>query len=278
MQHRFFEVDVFSTGAFSGNPLAVVADAEHLSEAQMQRIARWTNFSETTFLSAPGAAGADYQVRIFSPAGELPFAGHPTLGSARVFAELSGGNLSARSRLVQHCPGGLITVRAQEGIFSFANPPLHRSAALRPAEFEQACDFLGLEPGQALDHAWVDNGPGWRLLHVPDAEVLRGLRPRFGSAAACKVGVVALTDPPAEDAYEVRAFTPAFEDPVTGSLQGGIAQFLRSRGLVPERYTAVQGLSLGRRGRVHIEDDSTDIWVGGRATIRVRGCLDSGEV
>lgn len=270
MQHQFFEVDVFATGPFSGNPLAVVADADGLSTEEMQRISNWTNFSETTFLCSPTEPGADYRVRIFTPYEEFPFAGHPTLGTARVFAELSG----ATGSVVQECGVGLVTVRQEEGRFAFATPPLKRSEALTEKELSEAAAVLGISAEDVVDSGWVDNGPGWRLVQLNSAAAVRALEPT--PTPGVKVGVVGLSggDSPA---YEVRAITGQFEDPVTGSFNGGAAQFLRAKGVVPERYTAAQGGQVGRSGLVHITDDGEDIWVGGRAHIRVRGTLEAGE-
>lgn len=269
MQHKYFEVDVFATAPFSGNPLGVITGADSLTTAQMQKIANWTNFSETTFLLEPHHPEADYRVRIFTPTEEFDFAGHPTLGSARVFSELTG----KRSALVQECGVGLVHLREDNGVYSFATPPLRRDGALSPEELEETCRFLNITPADVVDSGWVDNGPGWRLIQLADAASVRALQP--SPIPGVKVGVVGLEVPGSETAYEVRAFTSAFEDPVTGSFNGGAAQFLRGRGLVPNTYVAAQGSQLGRAGRVHIHDDGTDIWVGGAVAIRVRGTLES---
>ncbi|MFH6889867.1 PhzF family phenazine biosynthesis protein [Corynebacterium aurimucosum] len=268
MQHRFFEVDVFATGPFTGNPLAVVADADGLSTEEMQRIAHWTNFSETTFLCSPTDPGADYRVRIFTPHEEFPFAGHPTLGSARVAAELLGKS----GTLIQECGVGLVTVRQEEGRFAFATPPLLRHGELSEAERSEAAAVLGIDEESIVDSGWVDNGPGWRLVQLESAETVRQLRPT--PTPGVKVGVVGLTGD-TEPAYEVRAITGQFEDPVTGSFNGGAAQFLRAKGAVPARYTAAQGSQIGRDGRVFINDDGDELWVGGNVHIRVRGTLGS---
>lgn len=270
MQYRFFELDVFSTGPFSGNPLAVVADADGLSTEQMQAIAAWTNFSETTFLLEPTDAGADYRVRIFTPTEEFDFAGHPTLGTAAAWRAM--GNQPARpGSIIQECGVGLVTVREEGGSFAFATPPLRADAPLSQAELTAACADLGLEPDEIVDHAWGDNGPGWQILQLRSAEAVRAVQP--AAVRSTKVGVVGLG--PGECAYEVRAFTPRFEDPVTGSLNGAVAQFMRSRGLVPASYAAAQGSQVGRNGRVSIVDDGSDIWVGGTVTVRVVGTLES---
>ena len=272
MHHEFFEVDVFATGAFNGNALAVIAGADGLSTEQMQAIANWTNFSETTFLLTPHDARADYRVRIFTPYEEFDFAGHPTLGSAAAWRAL-GNSPRTKGTIVQECGVGLVTVREEGEVLSFATPPLRREEPLSPADLKEACGGLGLDSADIVDHGWVDNGPGWRLLQLPDAAAVRAVKPRTERP---KVGVVGLNPNAAEGepAYEVRAFTTQFEDPVTGSFNGGAAQFMRSRNLVPTRYTATQGSQIGRAGEVFINDDGTDIWVGGRAQIRVRGTLE----
>lgn len=271
MRHEYFEVDVFATTAFSGNPLAVIAGADELSSEQMQRIANWTNFSETTFLLRPTTPDADYRVRIFTPHEEFPFAGHPTLGTARVFAELTG----KEGDLVQECGVGLVRIKQEDRVFSFATPELQRSGTLSESELAETADALGVSSDDIVDAAWVDNGPGWRLVQLTDADTVRALRPSY--SRDIKVGVVGLAANPTEGQplYEVRAFTRKFEDPVTGSFNGGAAQFMRERELVPARYTARQGSQLGRDGLVHIADDGANIWVGGSIHIRVRGELES---
>ena len=269
MQHRFFEVDVFATGPFSGNPLAVIADADDLSTEEMQRIAHWTNFSETTFLCSPTDPAADYRVRIFTPHEEFPFAGHPTLGSARVVAELHG----TTGTLVQECGVGLVTVRQEDGRFSFATPPLVREGELSESELEEAASALGVDIADVVDSGWVDNGPGWRLVQLESADSVRALAPT--PTKGVKVGVVGLCDAGSDPAYEVRAITAQFEDPVTGSFNGGAAQFLRAKNAVPARYTAAPGSQVGRDGRVYITDDGDNIWVGGEVHVRVRGTVES---
>lgn len=263
----FLELDVFSTGPFSGNPLAVVAGAEALSTRQMQRIAAWTNFSETTFLLPPTADGADYRVRIFTPVEEFEFAGHPTLGSAAAWLEL-GGQPGAPGRVVQECGAGNVEVRIQGGTFAFATPPLRRSGSLPDEERSRIREAFGIGEHSLVDAAFGDNGPGWKLALLDDVETLRGLN--HPKTPGLKVAFAALTGG-ADPAYELRAFTPTFEDPVTGSANGAMAQWLRERGDVPERYAVSQGAAVGRTGRVEITDDGDNIWVGGRAEVRVRG-------
>lgn len=270
MHLDYFEVDVFATTAFSGNPLAVIAGADELSTEQMQRIANWINFSETTFLLHPTTTDADYRVRIFTPHEEFAFAGHPTLGTARVFCELTGHT----GDLVQECGVGLVDIKEEREVFSFATPALYKSGPLSAAELSESAAALGIDEADICDAAWADNGPGWRLVQLRDAAAVRALQPN--NARGIKVGVVGLESlqQAGQPLYEIRAFTPGFEDPVTGSLNGAAAQFMRERGLVPDSYTARQGSQLGRNGLVHITDDGASVWVGGNVHVRVRGSLE----
>lgn len=265
----YLELDVFATGAFTGNPVGVVAAADALSEAEMAGIAAWTNFSETTFLLEPQDPGADYRVRIFTPTEEFPFAGHPTLGTAAAWLEL-GGTPARPGTVVQECGVGLVEVRVGADELAFATPPLRRTGPLDEAELERVTSAFGLSRDEIVAHAWGDNGPGWRLVQLADPARLDSLK--HPGPGGPKVGFIALTG---EDAplYRVRAFTPNFEDPVTGSLNGAAAQWLRARGLAPLRFTAAQGAHVGRAGEVCLTDDGTAIWVGGRVRTRVRGTL-----
>lgn len=265
MKFPLFEVDVFATGPFSGNPLAVVAEADALSTAEMHNIANWMNFSETVFLLSPTAPSADYRVRIFTPHTELPFAGHPTIGAARVFADIHG----AAHTLRQECGAGVVPVRGEGLTWSFATPPLLNDAPLTDAERKDTAAFLGVSPTSIIGGSWVDNGAGWTMVHLDDHKQLHDLRPT--GRPARKVGVVAFTPPGSDDLYEVRAFNATGEDPVTGSLHGGVAQVFHASGLTPATYTAAQGRCVGRAGRVHLHADDSEIWVGGNATIRVEG-------
>ena len=283
MEHGYFEVDVFAAEPFSGNPLAVVADAGDLSTEQMQRIANWTNFSETAFILPATKPQADYRLRIFTPFEELLFAGHPTLGTARTWREL-GNEPQVRGEIIQECGLGLVTVREEairnadeekQTIFSFATPPQRRSGPLSDDELAAACRSLNIDAFAVIEHAWADNGPGWCILQLRDADAVRSVHP--ASDRIPRVGIVGLEDDPApgEALYEVRAFTAEFEDPVTGSFNGCVAQFLRERELVPHSYTCQQGSQLGRAGIIHVFDDGQEIWIGGSVDIRVTGTLNS---
>ena len=270
----FRQVDVFSSDALRGNPVAVVHDADGITDDQMRAFARWTNLSETTFLLTPTDPEADYRLRIFTPGSELPFAGHPTIGSAHAWLE-AGGQPASADRIVQECGAGLVHVRRGERL-AFAAPPLTRSGPVDPGDLEAVVGALGLTVDDVVDAAWVDNGPGWMGLLLRDAEQVLALRPDFSSLHE-DVGVVGPWSG-GDTACEVRAFCPAgsgiTEDPVTGSLNAGLAMWLAGT-VLPASYVAAQGTAIGRAGRVHVErspDDEVDtIWVGGDASTVIHG-------
>ncbi len=280
IRHRFHQVDVFTTQPLKGNPLAVVHAAGDLDDATFAAFARWTNLSETTFLLPPtqagAAAGADYRVRIFTPGGELPFAGHPTLGSCWAWLA-AGGQPRDSGVVVQECGVGLVRVRrGEKGQLAFAAPPLRRSGPLDEALLARIVAALGLAPGAVLRHEWLDNGPGWCGVMLHSAAEVLAVRPDMTQLAGIKLGLLAAQPAGAETQFEVRAFVPDLgvpEDPVTGSLNAGIAQWLIGAGLAPASYVAAQGTVLGRAGRVHVQQQGADIWVGGD----VVACID-GEV
>jgi PhzF family phenazine biosynthesis protein len=271
----FSQVDVFTSEFLHGNPVAVVHEAEGLPEEEMAAFARWTNLSETTFLLPPTQDGADYRLRIFTPGGELPFAGHPTLGSARAWLE-AGGVPAAEGRIVQECGVGLVTLRDDAGRLAFAAPPLRRSGPVDAHDLRAVTASLGLAPDDVVDAAWVDNGPGWVGLLLRDAETVLGLEPDFAAMGSFQVGVIG-PRPDGDDAsFEVRAFCPDLavpEDPVTGSLNAGLAQWLIGGGHAPSSYTAQQGTALGRRGLVRVSAEGGDVWVGGDTLVGVRGTV-----
>ena len=272
-RRSFVQLDVFASRPLRGNPLAVVLDAEGLTTEDMQRLARWTTLSETTFLLPPTVPDADYRVRIFTPTGELPFAGHPTLGTARAW--LHAGGEPAGERIVQECGAGLIQVRRDDDHLAFAAPPLRRSGRLEESDVQQIAAALGLEPSAVRDHTWADNGPGWRVIELATAAQVLSLVPDFSLLAEWKVGVMGWYEGSDGPRYEVRAFAPGgIEDPVTGSLNAGIAQWLVARGEAPERWTVAQGTVLDREGRleVQVEADGT-IWIGGDTVLTVTGSI-----
>ncbi|HET9103316.1 MAG TPA: PhzF family phenazine biosynthesis protein [Solirubrobacteraceae bacterium] len=263
----FAQVDVFGLEAGTGNPVAVVLGADGMDEAAMASFANWTNLSETTFLLEPSVPGADYRVRIFTTKRELPFAGHPTLGSAHAWLSAHGD----RDRLVQECPAGLVELRRIDGRLAFAAPPLIRSGPLDDATLNAACALLDIAREEVVDHAWTDNGPGWATLLLRDADRVLALTP--SKSSTLDVGVVGLH---ADGTPELRAFvsdTLVAEDPVTGSLNAGVAQWLLGTGRLRAPYVAHQGTALGRRGRVHISRDDDRIWVGGETRTLISGSV-----
>ncbi|MDT9000066.1 PhzF family phenazine biosynthesis protein [Paucibacter sp. APW11] len=275
---RFAQVDVFSNEPLRGNPLAVVVDGEGLSDAQMARFARWTNLSETTFLLPPTDPAADYRLRIFTPGGELPFAGHPTLGSAQVWLD-HGGRPRQPGLIVQQCQIGLIPVRqvaGQEGRLAFAAPPLTREGPLASELRAQVLRALRLPEAEALDVVWVSNGPEWIAVRVARAAQVLALQPDFAAMAGLNVGVVGAHEPGAEAQFEVRMFVPEMgvpEDPVTGSFNAGLALWMMATGLAPERYTVAQGTQLQRQGRIHISREGEQTWIGGDVQRLIAGKL-----
>lgn len=268
----FAQVDVFSDDPCCGNPLAVVLDGEGLPDETLQLFARWTNLSETTFVLPPTTPEADYRVRIFTPTGELPFAGHPTLGTAHAWLE-HGGHPRREGVVVQECAAGLVEVRRGSAGLSFAAPPLVRSGPLAEEDLDRIIAGLGVSREAVMGHQWVDNGPGWAAIRLATADEVLALRPDHSRMPDDKVGVVGHHVEGSDHLYEVRAFVPpATEDPVTGSLNAGLAQWLVGEGEVPPRYRAVQGTAMGRHGVIEVEaDDSGTIWVGGATTSLVQG-------
>ena len=271
----FSQLDVFTAVPLRGNPLAVVHDAQGLSDAQMADFARWTNLSETTFLLPPGSPDADYRVRIFTPGGELPFAGHPTLGSCHAWLA-AGGQARQPGIVVQECGVGLVRVRRDGERLAFAAPPLRRSGPADAATRAQVLAALRLPDAALLRLQWTDNGPGWLAAQLADAASVLALRPDFVAMAGLNLGVVGAHPPGSECAFEVRAFVPSLgvpEDPVTGSLNAGLAQWLIGAGLAPPHYIAAQGAALGRAGRVYVDQVGDDIWIGGAVTPVVSGSV-----
>jgi len=274
-RYRYTQLDVFGARALAGNPLAVVHDAHTLDDAHMAAFARWTQLSETTYLLPPTDARADYRVRIFTATGELPFAGHPTLGSAAAWLA-AGGVAKEDGVVVQQCGIGLVRLRRDGARLAFAAPPLARRGPLDEALLERIAGWLCVPRRDLVAHQHVDNGPGWVAVMLPSAAAVRALRPDF-SGCDVKLGVVGPEAPGGDTAFEVRAFFPGrngvFEDPVTGSLNAGLAQWLIGAGLAPARYVAAQGGALGADGRVHVERDGDTVWVGGDMTVCVEGTV-----
>jgi PhzF family phenazine biosynthesis protein len=265
-------VDVFTTTPYLGNPVAVVHDADGLTTDEMQGLARWTNLSETTFLLPPTEPGADYRVRIFTPAAELPFAGHPTLGTCHAWLS-AGGAPASESLVVQQCDAGLIRIRRGADRLAFAAPPLVRSGPVDEPLVARVAAALGVERAAILAAEWVDNGPGWLAVLLGSAEEVLAVRPSFMDQ---DIGVVGPYPAGSAAAFELRAFFPVagslVEDPVTGSLNASVAQWLLGSGRVESPYVASQGTVLGRAGRAHIDRDvDGTIWVGGGTVACVEG-------
>jgi len=270
----FRQVDVFSAEPYRGNPLAVVLDGEGLEDAQMQQFARWTNLSETTFLLAPTDPAADYRVRIFTPGGELPFAGHPTLGSCHAW--LAAGGQARGDRVVQQCAVGLVRLRLDGHRLAFEAPTLRRSP-VEPGLLAGVLAALGADAARLRASQWLDSGPQWLGLLLDSAATVLALEPDHVALQSLpKVGVIAPHQPGGECAFEVRGFAASVgvaEDPVTGSLNASLAQWLIADGRAPIRYVAAQGTRLQRAGRVHVEQREGQVWVGGASRICIEGSV-----
>jgi PhzF family phenazine biosynthesis protein len=271
----FCQVDVFGSAPYRGNPLAVVLDGEGLSTGQMQRFAHWMNLSETTFVLPPSGEGADYQVRIFTPVAELPFAGHPTLGTCHAWLE-AGGTPHRAGVIVQQCGAGLVTLRRTSDGLAFAAPPVLRDGPVDEGMLAHIAAVLRIDRAAIVDASWADNGPGWVAVMLASAEAVLAVRP---GAVDLDLGLVGAYPPGSPAAFEVRAFFPkdgvTTEDPVTGSLNASLAAWLLSSGYAQAPYVASQGTVLGRAGRVHISrDPGGTIWVAGATVTCITGQAD----
>jgi PhzF family phenazine biosynthesis protein len=275
MARAFRQVDVFTTEPYRGNPVAVVLDGQGLSDHAMQRFTRWTNLSEATFLLPPADPSADYRVRIFEPTRELPFAGHPTLGTCHAWLE-AGGRPRHPDRIVQECGAGLVAVRRTPDGLAFAAPPLVRTGPVDPAVVGRIAASLRIDRSAIVDAQWVDNGPGWVAVLLADANAVLALRP---GAVDLDIGAVGPYPPGSPAAIEVRAFFPldgaTVEDPVTGSLNASLAGWLIETGRLRAPYVASQGTVLGRQGRAFVSrDDDGTIWVGGGTVTCITGAVE----
>jgi PhzF family phenazine biosynthesis protein len=275
MSRPFTQVDVFTTTPYSGNPVAVVLDADGLDTDQMQRVAHWTNLSETTFVLPPSSPDADYRVRIFTPLEELPFAGHPTLGTCHTWLA-AGGSPRQADVVVQECNAGLITIRRTAAELAFGAPPLIRSGEVEEELVRHIAALLNIDRGDIQDAQWADNGPGWVAVLLESADAVLALRP---GAVDLNVGAVGLHAEGSPCALEVRAFMPkdgsTAEDPVTGSLNASVGEWLLRTGRLTAPYVAAQGTALGRAGRVHVtQEDDGAVWVGGGTVTCVSGEIE----
>lgn len=272
----FRQVDVFGSAPLLGNPLAVVLDAQGLSTEEMAAFSAWTNLSECTFVLPPSTPDADYRVRIFSLTTELPFAGHPTLGTARAWLD-AGGVPRVAGSIVQECGVGLVPIRHDEPTLAFAAPPLRRSGAVDDLYLAQVADALGLDVAEVVDAQWIDNGPGWVGVRLESADAVLAVEPDASPRKGqWSIGVVGAYPPGGDAAIEVRAFFNdgggvMREDPVTGSLNASVAQWLVGSGVIAAPYVARQGAALGRDGRVSVAAGDAELWIGGHADVVVRG-------
>ena len=275
MIRPFCQIDVFGSAPYRGNPLAVVLDGAGLSTGEMQRFAHWMNLSETTFVLPPTSEGADYQVRIFTPVAEMPFAGHPTLGTCHAWLE-AGGTPHQPGVVVQQCGVGLVTLRNTAGGLAFAAPPLLRDGPVAEDLVRQIASALRIGRAEIVDASWADNGPGWVAVMLASAEAVLAVRP---GVVDLDLGLVGAYPPGSPEAFEVRAFFPkdgvTTEDPVTGSLNASLASWLLERGYAQAPYVASQGTALGRAGRVYVSrDPDGTIWVAGATVTCVSGQVD----
>lgn len=275
---KFAQADVFSEVPYLGNPVAVVIEGDGLTDEQMQKLASWTNLSETTFILKPTTAEADYRLRIFTPGGELPFAGHPTLGSAHAWLE-NGGQPKSKGLVVQECGAGLVTLmlNAKSGALSFQAPPTLKTGDLEAELLQEICEALGIDESAVIAHQWIDNGPGWVCVQLEAAEKVLELNPTFSSNSQLMLGVIGAYPEGSSEAFELRAFAPkvgVYEDPVTGSLNASVAQWLKRSGVQTSDYRASQGAKLGRAGIIEIKyDDAGAVWVGGATTTLISGLI-----
>jgi PhzF family phenazine biosynthesis protein len=274
MLRPFRQIDVFTDVPYVGNPVAVVLDGDGLDDDAMRRFARWTNLSETTFVLPPTPDDADYRVRIFTTTTELPFAGHPTLGTCHAWLE-AGGTPRRPDVIVQECAAGLVPIRRTAAGLAFAAPPLRRSGPVDDDLVDEVSAALGLSADVVLASEWVDNGPGWLALLLSSAAAVLAVRPDFVDRC---VGLVGHHPPGSPHAIEVRAFVPGAgtmtEDPVTGSLNASVAQWLLATGRLAAPYVASQGTALGRAGRVHVTTDGDDVWVAGGTITCLAGTVE----
>ena len=267
---------MFTATLTQGNPLAVVVDGDGLDDATMASFARWTNLSETTFLLTPTDPGADYRVRIFTPERELPFAGHPTLGSCHVWLD-TGGRPQRDGEVVQECGVGLVMIAATGSRLAFAAPPRLRTGPLDAATLAQISAGLRLDPSAVIDHQWVDNGPGWCAVRLASAAEVLALEPDFAALGNLKLGVVGAHPAGGDAAFEVRALIGGgYEDPVTGSLNASLAQWLIESGQAPPSYVASQGARLQRSGLVYVTQVGDAVWVGGDVADGIAGTVRLG--
>lgn len=276
-EFRFSQLNVFSASPLAGNPLAVVHGADSLKTEEMASLARWTNLSETTFLLSPTDPNADYRVRIFTPAEELPFAGHPTLGSCHGWIT-AGGEPRSGDFVIQECGAGLVRVKRDGARYAFSAPPLLRSGPIDEETLGRIAASLSLERSEIQRHQWIDNGPGWCAIQLDTARSVLALKPDWALLGDLKLGVVGPQPSGQGSTFEVRSFVGGanFEDPATGSLNAGLAEWLMRENIAPSSYVASQGSALDRAGRIYLSREEDGLWVGGDVCEVIRGTIDLG--
>jgi PhzF family phenazine biosynthesis protein len=280
MDRRFRQVDVFGVDSFSGNPVAVILDSDGLTDNELRAFSAWTNLSECTFLYPPTDSRADYRVRIFAQNTELPFAGHPTLGTARAWLD-AGGTPSQPNLIIQECTAGLVPIRIEGDLLAFNAPPRIRSGPVAEDLLNSLIEILGVTRDQVVDSEWLDNGPGWVGILLDSAESVLKIRPNASShPGRWDIGIIGPYAAGSEFAFEVRAFftegsEPLREDPITGSLNASAAEWLLSKNRVAAPYVASQGSAIGRNGRVYISEEDGKIWVGGNTKVTLSGFLNT---
>ena len=278
MDRRFRQVDVFGVDSFSGNPVAVILDSDGLTDNELRAFSAWTNLSECTFLYPPTDSRADYRVRIFAQNTELPFAGHPTLGTARAWLD-AGGVSSQPNLIIQECAAGLVPIRIEGDLLAFNAPPRIRSGPVAEDLLNSLIEILGITRDQVVDSEWLDNGPGWVGILLDSAESVLKIRPNASAhPGRWDIGVIGPHKTGSEFAFELRAFftegsEPLREDPITGSLNASAAEWLLFKNRVAAPYVASQGSAIGRNGRVYISEDDGKIWVGGNTKVTLSGFL-----
>lgn len=275
-QREFAQVDVFGAKPYFGNPVAVVLDGDGISDADMAQFAAWTNLSETTFVLPATSTAADYRLRIFTPGAEIPFAGHPTLGSAHAWLE-AGGVPKRGDIVVQECGLGLVELLRTDDLVSFKAPPRVRTGSIEEDHLERIARALRIDRASIVAHQWVDNGPGWAAVQLGSARDVLDLEPDDALMGDLMVGVVGAHPEGSPEQFEVRAFAAPVgvrEDPVTGSLNAGVAQWLIASGTAPTSYRASQGARVGRQGVITVRQQDGDIWIGGACVTSISGIVN----
>lgn len=277
-QRRFIQCDVFSSIPTRGNALAVVVDGDGISDEQMSAFARWTNLAETTFLQAPTDASADYKVRILTPTREMPFAGHPTLGSCAAWLQ-SGGVPKQPGMVRQECGVGIVEIDISGEVPAFIAPPT-KIEAMPEVDFEKICNELKLDRSTIVRSARLDNGPVWQAFELSSAQaVLDADSSLIRWPEVRAVGLIGPHLPGSECDFEVRMLAPSSgmsEDPITGSLNSALAHWRLSLGLLESSIVVAQGTRIDRAGRVYIDPDAAvpgRVRIGGYSHILVEGTV-----